>query len=94
MACGTPVVVSASSALPEVIGSAGAVAADHGGAFADAVELLLARPVEERRETARARAEGFGWDTAVAAFLHAHDAVTSVPPPAPGTRPFAPGGVA
>ncbi|MGW0336440.1 glycosyltransferase [Streptomyces sp. NPDC003011] len=73
MACGTPVVASASSALPEVIGSAGAVAADHGGAFADAVELLLAGPPEERREAARARAECFGWGTAVAAFLDAHD---------------------
>jgi lysophospholipase L1-like esterase len=30
MACGTPVVASASSALPEVIGSAGATAADNG----------------------------------------------------------------
>nr|WP_303715481.1 glycosyltransferase [Kutzneria buriramensis]WKX16055.1 glycosyltransferase [Kutzneria buriramensis] len=86
MACGTPVAVSASSALPEVIGSAGAVAADHGGAFADAVEMLLERPEEERREVARARAECFGWDTAVAAFLAAHDAAAPV-------RPFVPGGV-
>ncbi|MEU9173588.1 glycosyltransferase [Streptomyces sp. NPDC048420] len=74
MACGTPVVVSASSALPEVIGSAGAVAADRGEAFADAVDVLLERPEHERRETARARAECFGWDTAVRAFLAAHDA--------------------
>ncbi|MFE0677278.1 glycosyltransferase [Streptomyces sp. NPDC058867] len=78
MACGTPVAVSVSSALPEVIGSAGAVAADHGEGFADAVEDLLARPEAQRREAARARAECFGWDTAVAAFLAAHDA------PAPG----------
>ncbi|MET8719625.1 MULTISPECIES: glycosyltransferase [Streptomyces] len=74
MACGTPVVASASSALPEVIGSAGASVADRGEAFADAVELLLERPESERRETARARAECFGWDTAVRAFLAAHDA--------------------
>ncbi|MFD0313668.1 glycosyltransferase [Streptomyces flavalbus] len=74
MACGTPVVASASSALPEVIGAAGATAADHGDAFADAVALLLARGEAERREAARARAECFGWDTAVAAFLAAHDA--------------------
>lgn len=73
MACGTPVAVSTSSALPEVIGSAGAVAADNGEAFADAVERLLARPEAERREAARARAECFGWDTAVTAFLTAHD---------------------
>ncbi|MBD0837738.1 glycosyltransferase [Streptomyces sp. TRM68416] len=73
LACGTPVAVSTSSALPEVVGAAGAVAADHGEGFADAVELLLARPEAERREAARARAECFGWDTAVAAFLTAHD---------------------
>ncbi|MER6493172.1 MULTISPECIES: glycosyltransferase [Streptomyces] len=73
MACGTPVVVSASSALPEVIGSAGAVAADRGEAFADAVDQLLEGPEAERRGVARARAECFGWDTAVRAFLAAHD---------------------
>ncbi|MCT7355406.1 glycosyltransferase [Streptomyces sp. 15-116A] len=74
MACGTPVVASASSALPEVIGSAGAVADDRGEAFADAVELVLAARENDRREAARARAECFGWNTAVAAFLAAHDA--------------------
>ncbi|MFC9931140.1 glycosyltransferase [Streptomyces sp. NPDC127190] len=74
MACGTPVVASASSALPEVIGSAGATAADHGEAFADAVQLLLERRERERRDAARARAECFGWGTAVEAFLAAHDA--------------------
>ncbi|MFJ3305441.1 glycosyltransferase [Streptomyces sp. NPDC086549] len=74
MACGTPVVVSASSALPEVIGSAGATAADHGEAFADAIDMILERAEPERRESARARAECFGWGTAVEAFLAAHDA--------------------
>ncbi|MFD7437094.1 glycosyltransferase [Streptomyces sp. NPDC059861] len=82
MACGTPVVASASSALPEVIGPAGATAADNGDAFADAVEMLLDRPERERREVARARAECFGWGTAVDAFLAVHDA--AVP-----ERPFA-----
>lgn len=82
MACGTPVVASASSALPEVIGSAGVTAADNGDAFADAVEMLLDRPERERREAARARAECFGWGTAVDAFLTAHDAAAPV-------RPFA-----
>ncbi|MEU3891753.1 glycosyltransferase [Streptomyces sp. NPDC029041] len=90
MACGTPVVASASSALSEVIGSAGAVAADHGGAFADAVDLLLEGREADRREAARARAECFGWDAAVDAFLAAHDAAVPVRP----ARPFAPGGVA
>ncbi|WP_256096495.1 glycosyltransferase [Streptomyces sp. LUP30] len=74
MACGTPVVASASSALPEVIGTAGATAADRGEAFADAVQDLLDRPVAVRRGAARARAECFGWTTAVDAFLAAHDA--------------------
>ncbi|ALV36992.1 glycosyltransferase [Streptomyces sp. CdTB01] len=87
MACATPVVVSASSALPEVIGSAGAVAADHGEAFADAVDTLLRLPEQERREAARARAECFGWNAAVDAFLAAHDA--TVP-----ERRAVPGGVA
>lgn len=80
MACGTPVVASASSALPEVIGSAGATAADNGDAFADAVEMLLDRPERERREAARARAECFGWGTAVDAFLTAHDAAVPARP--------------
>ncbi|MGW7278497.1 glycosyltransferase [Streptomyces sp. NPDC054844] len=83
MACGTPVVASASSALPEVIGSAGAVAADHGEAFADAVDLLLGRREADRREAARARAECFGWDTAVGAFLAAHDATATALPVLP-----------
>jgi alpha-1,6-mannosyltransferase len=78
MACGTPVVASASSALPEIIGSAGATAADDGAAFADAVQSLLGRPGHERREAARARAECFGWDTAVDAFLAAHGAAVPV----------------
>ncbi|GGS07367.1 MULTISPECIES: glycosyltransferase [Streptomyces] len=74
MACGTPVVASALSALPEVIGSAGAAAAGGPETFADAVELLLARAEPGRREAARARAECFGWGAAVEAFLAAHDA--------------------
>jgi alpha-1,6-mannosyltransferase len=92
MACGTPVAVSASSALPEVVGAAGAVAADTGEGFADAVEALLERPERERREVVRARAELFGWDAAVAAFLAAHDATArSGPVRAPGADGASPG---
>ncbi|MFD5876928.1 glycosyltransferase [Streptomyces sp. NPDC060322] len=74
LACGTPVVASSDSALPEVIGSAGLAAADTGPAFAAALQELLARPEAERRAAARERALLFGWDRSVEAFLAAHDA--------------------
>ncbi|MEU2433531.1 glycosyltransferase [Streptomyces sp. NPDC007861] len=74
LACGTPVVSSASSALPEVIGDAGAAAVDTPEAFAEAIRELLARPEAARRKAARARAELYSWDSAVTAFLSAHDA--------------------
>ncbi|MFE9903006.1 glycosyltransferase [Streptomyces achromogenes] len=94
MACGTPVVASARSALPEVIGSAGATAAGGPETFADAVEQLLARAEPGRREAARARAECFGWGAAVEAFLAAHDAV-EVPRHADAdARPAMPSGAA
>ncbi|MGW0556469.1 glycosyltransferase [Streptomyces sp. NPDC002926] len=74
LACGTPVVASASSALPEVIGDAGAAAKDTPAAFADAVQGLLTRTEADRRAAARARAELFDWQRSVSAFLSAHDA--------------------
>ncbi|MER5206894.1 glycosyltransferase [Streptomyces sp. NPDC002825] len=83
LACGTPVVVSSSSALPEVVGTAGASAADKPGAFADGVRGLLAAPETVRRRAARARAEVFSWDRAVTAFLDAHDALPAVRPLVP-----------
>jgi alpha-1,6-mannosyltransferase len=70
LACGTPVVVSASSALPEVVGTAGVAVCGEG--FADGVRDVLARPAAHRRTAARRRAEEFGWPTAVAGFLAAH----------------------
>jgi alpha-1,6-mannosyltransferase len=73
LACGTPVVVSAGSALPEVIGGAGV--AVEGEDFADGVRAVLGRPVADRRAAARARAEEFGWPAAVAGFLAAHGLV-------------------
>jgi alpha-1,6-mannosyltransferase len=72
LACGTPVVVSAESALPEVVGDAGASVA--GEDLASGVREVLGRPEAERRTTARARAERFGWPVAVAAFLNVHQA--------------------
>jgi alpha-1,6-mannosyltransferase len=68
LACGTPVVVNAASALPEVVGDAGvAVRTD----FAQGVREIAARPESARRAAARARAERFGWPAAVAGFLAA-----------------------
>jgi alpha-1,6-mannosyltransferase len=72
LACGTPVAVSRSSALPQIVGSAGLAAEDTGEGFASALAELLARPEGERRAAARERAETFSWDAAVNAFLAAH----------------------
>ncbi|MFG3349028.1 glycosyltransferase [Streptomyces sp. NPDC048018] len=73
LACGTPVVCSASSALPEVVADAGVVAADDPACFAGAVRTLVGREEGRRRAAARARAELFSWQRATAAFLAAHD---------------------
>lgn len=87
LACGTPVVASSSSALPEVIGDAGAGAADDPAEFAAAVRTLLDRPEPIRRAAARARAELFSWDRSIAAFLHAHEAApTTILVPPQGVR--------
>jgi alpha-1,6-mannosyltransferase len=76
LACGTPVVVSAQSALPEVIGAAGvAVAGDDPATWADALADLASRPDPGRRRAARARAEQYPWSAAVDGFLAAHHAV-------------------
>ncbi|RKE22893.1 glycosyltransferase [Streptomyces sp. TLI_171] len=88
LACGTPVAVSRSSALPQVVGRAGLAAADTGTGFAQAVRDLLDRPEADRRAAARARAEEFGWDAAATAFLTAHHAPVRTPTePAPADAP-------
>ncbi|WP_049580429.1 glycosyltransferase [Streptomyces sp. SBT349] len=74
LACGTPVVASARSAVPALLGTAGTRADGTGRSFADGVRRLLARPEAERRAAARARAEEFPWSAAVDAFLAALDA--------------------
>jgi alpha-1,6-mannosyltransferase len=71
LACGTPVVVSAESALPEVVGEAGASVA--GEDFAAGVADMLSRPEADRRAAARERAEHYGWPGAVQAFLAIHE---------------------
>ena len=88
LACGTPVVANARSAVPALLGPAGTTA-HHGTAFADGVQRLLARPADARRATARARAEEFPWSAAVDAFLAALDApavVRHAPRPVPAVE--------
>ncbi|SBT55094.1 glycosyltransferase [Micromonospora narathiwatensis] len=92
LACGTPVVANAASALPEVIGSGGLAAYGTPSAIAEAVARLLARPEADRREAARRRAEEFGWPAAVAGFLRAHG-VDRAQPPGPPREPAQPSGV-
>ncbi|GEL22116.1 GDP-mannose-dependent alpha-(1-6)-phosphatidylinositol dimannoside mannosyltransferase [Pseudonocardia sulfidoxydans NBRC 16205] len=70
LASGTRVVVSASSALPEIVaGRSGAAAADDAGAFAAAVASLLEADAEAGRRAARDRAEEFGWPASVTSML-------------------------
>ncbi|HEY1002952.1 MAG TPA: glycosyltransferase, partial [Streptosporangiaceae bacterium] len=75
LACGTPVVVSAESALPEVVGDAGASVP--GEDLAAGVRAVLARPERSRRAAARARAEQYDWGTAARGFLAVHGAEDS-----------------
>jgi len=99
LACGTPVVVNAASALPEVVGDAGVAVPGTPEAFAEGVRSLMERPEGERRATARARAELFGWPQAVDGFLRAHGALAQgrssavparQPVPARALRPAVP----
>jgi alpha-1,6-mannosyltransferase len=73
LACGTPVFVSADSALPEVVGAAGVAVT--GEDFAGGVRTVLSWPAGHRRAAARARAEEFGWPSSVAAFLSVHESL-------------------
>jgi alpha-1,6-mannosyltransferase len=80
LACGTPVVASAGSALPEVIAAAGVGVP--GEEFAAGVREVLSWPEPARRRRARARALEFGWPAAVAGFLAAHGIDPAAGPPA------------
>ncbi|QWF79852.1 glycosyltransferase [Amycolatopsis sp. CA-230715] len=72
LASGTPVVVSASSALREIVRpGCGAAVDDHAPAFASAVTGLLESPEDLRRAAARARAEEFAWPVSVRGMLAA-----------------------
>ena len=72
LASGTPVVCSSSSALPEVVGTAGAAAPPDAAALALALHEVLDRDVDERRKAARARAELFPWSATGDAMLELH----------------------
>jgi alpha-1,6-mannosyltransferase len=72
LASGTPAVVNAGSALPEVVGDAGVAAQGTPEAFADAIEAVLARPETERRTAARERAETMPWSATVDRMLALH----------------------
>ena len=73
LASGTPVVVSATSALPAVVGDAGVAVV--GEDLAGGVRAVLNRPAAERRADARRRAEEFNWLSATRGFLDVHESL-------------------
>lgn len=72
LASGTPVVVNAASALPEVVADAGESADDTSSAMADALVRVLSDTTGTRRTRARQRAEEFPWSATVARMLSGH----------------------
>ncbi len=72
LACGTPAVVSRTSALTEILTSdSGACADNDPQAIAAAVAAVIDRPEQQRRFCARRRAETFTWPRAAAGMLTA-----------------------
>jgi alpha-1,6-mannosyltransferase len=72
LASGTPIVVSASSALREIVRpGCGAAVDDDAPAFAGAITELLSGSEPARRAAARARAEQFPWPATVDGMLSA-----------------------
>jgi len=71
MACGTPVVCSNSSSLPEVVGDGGLLVAPRSAALSAAItEVLTNDNLKQRlRRRGRERAALFSWDTAVTKTL-------------------------
>lgn len=72
MACGTPVIVSNRTSLPEVVGDAGLLIEPTAGAFADAIQQLLHDPQlhADLRERGLRQAARFSWERTAAATLH------------------------
>jgi alpha-1,6-mannosyltransferase len=79
LACGTPVVVPAAGATPELVAGSGCgeVCDSTPTGLADGVLRMLDRPAAERRDAARARAENYPWSATVAGLLAAHTAAGS-----------------
>jgi alpha-1,6-mannosyltransferase len=76
LACGTPAVVSRTSALAEILTTDSGAAADNDPrAIAHAVSSIISRPEPLRRLHARRRAEQFTWPRAAAGMLGAMGAV-------------------
>ncbi|MCW2690109.1 MAG: glycosyltransferase [Mycobacterium sp.] len=72
LACGTPAVVSRTSALAELLtADSGATADNDPGAIANAVRSVISQPEFQRRTCARRRAEHFTWPRAAAGMLSA-----------------------
>ncbi|BBX08085.1 GDP-mannose-dependent alpha-(1-6)-phosphatidylinositol dimannoside mannosyltransferase [Mycolicibacterium aichiense] len=72
LACGTPAVVSRTSALSEILTSdSGACADNDPHAIAAAVAGVIDRPEQQRRYCARRRAETFTWPRSAAGMLTA-----------------------
>lgn len=72
LACGTPAVVSRTSALAEIVSAdSGAAADNHPEAIAHAVNAVIGVPEALRRSNARRRAEHFTWPRAAAGMLSA-----------------------
>ncbi len=72
LACGTPAVVSQTSALAEILTTdCGATAGNDPRAIAHAVSSIIRRPESSRRLAARRRAEQFTWSRAAAGMLAA-----------------------
>src|SRR6201998_353435 len=70
LACGTPAVVSRTSALTEIVTpDSGALADNDPFAIARAVGTVVNRPEHHRRSSARRRAENFTWERAAAGML-------------------------
>jgi alpha-1,6-mannosyltransferase len=72
LACGTPAVVSNTSALAEILTSDSGAAADNDPrAIANAVASIIDTPERLRRDSARLRAEDFPWPRSAAGMLSA-----------------------